>query len=53
MACKKNEKFVLYEINQLINSDFDKKPQKSCILILTSFTKLLLVGSPTILAACA
>lgn len=33
IACHLKEKFALYYINWLIDSDFDKKPWKSCTLI--------------------
>lgn len=40
IACEKKEKFVSYQISRLIDSDFGKKPQKCCVLILTFFTRL-------------
>lgn len=38
MACKLKEKFALYYIKQLINSNFGRKPWKFCALIPTSST---------------
>ena len=32
IACEEKEEFASYQISQLINSDFGKKPQKSCAL---------------------
>ena len=31
-TCEKDKNFDLYKINQLIDSDFSRKPQKSCVL---------------------
>lgn len=55
IACKKNEEFILYQISQLINSNFSKKPHKSHILIPTSPTGpspvvILLIFAPLVLA---
>lgn len=36
IACEKKEEFALYHINRLLNSDFGKKPRKSCALTPTS-----------------
>lgn len=48
-TCEKDENFDLYKINQLIDSDFSRKPQKSCVLTPTSSTGPLPAAiSPTL-----
>lgn len=39
IAYKEKEKFTSYQISQLINSNFNRKPQNSRIFILTSPTR--------------
>lgn len=44
IAYKNNEKFALYKIGQLIDSDFSRKPPKSCVFISSTSNKPLSTG---------
>ncbi len=51
IICKEDKNFDSYKISRLIDSDFGKKPQKSCALIPISLTSPQLVAIPSALVS--